>query len=46
MKGYSSYWITHMIELSDGNIALSYDAEPYPIVIIDNSLYQVKKEFN
>ena len=33
-----------MIELSDGNIALSSRDEPYPIVIIDSSSYQVKKE--
>ena len=30
-----------MIELSDGNIALSSDVEPYPIVIIDSSSYQI-----
>ena len=35
---------SHMIELSDGNIALSADDEPYPIVIIDSSSYEVKKE--
>ena len=33
-----------MIELSDGNIALSSNDEPYPIVIIDSSSYKVKKE--
>ena len=33
-----------MIELSDGNIALSSRDVPYPIVIIDTSSYQVKKE--
>ena len=33
-----------MIELSDGNIALSSCVIPFPIVIINTSLYQVKKE--
>ena len=33
-----------MIELSEGNIALSSRYEPYPIVIIDSSSYQIKKE--
>ena len=33
-----------MIELSNGNIALSSNTEPYPIVIIDSLSYQVKKE--
>ena len=33
-----------MIELSDGDIALSSCARPYPIVIIDSSSHQVKKE--
>ena len=32
-----------MIELSDGNIALSSRDEPYPIVIIDSSTYQIAK---
>ena len=44
IKGYSVYWSTHMIELVDGNIALSSSTKPYPIVIIDSSSYQVKKE--
>ena len=30
-----------MIELSNGNIALSSYYEPYPIVIIDSSSYQI-----
>ena len=30
-----------MIELSNGNIALSSDVRPYPIVIIDSSSYQI-----
>ena len=34
-----------MIELSNGNIALSSNIKPHPIVIIDSSSYQVKKEF-
>ena len=33
-----------MIELSNGNIALSSNGDPYVIVIIDSSSYQVKKE--
>ena len=33
-----------MIELPDGNIAISANDEPFPIVIIDCLLYQVKKE--
>ena len=32
-----------MIELSDGNIALSSDNEPYPIVIINTSSYQIMR---
>ena len=34
---------SHMIELSNGNIAISSRKEPYPIVIIDSNSYQVKK---
>ena len=41
IKGYGVALSTHMIELSDGNIALSANDEPYPIVIIDSSSYQV-----
>ena len=33
-----------MIELPDGNIALSSGYRPYTIVIIDSSSYEVKKE--
>ena len=44
IKGYRVGWSTHMIELSNGNITLSSDDEPYSIVIIDSSTYQVKKE--
>ena len=41
IQGFSVYWSTHMIELSNGNIAISSQNEPYPIVIIDSTLYQV-----
>ena len=41
IKGYSAFMSAHMIELSDGNIALSSCKEPYPIIIIDNSTYQI-----
>ena len=44
IKGYCVDWFTHMIELSNGNIALSSDKEPYPIIIIDITSHQVKKE--
>ena len=44
ITGYGVCWSTHMIELSNGNIALSYNIKPHPIVIIDSSSYQVKKE--
>ena len=44
IEGYGVYYPTHMIELSDGNIALSAGDEPYPIVIIDSSSYEVKKK--
>ena len=33
--------INHMIELSNGNIALSYKDDPFPIIIIDGSSYQI-----
>ena len=33
-----------MIELADGNIALSSRDIPHPIIIIDSSLYQIKKK--
>ena len=42
---YSVCLSTSMIELFDGNIALSSDNYPSsPIIIIDSSSYQVKKE--
>ena len=44
IEGYAVCWYTHMIELFDGNIALSSGEKPYPIIIIDSSSYQVKKE--
>ena len=37
---YSAF-STHMIELSNGNIALSSRYKPHPIVIIDSSSYQI-----
>ena len=40
IQGYGA-WSTSMIELSNGNIALSSDKETYPIVIIDSSSYQI-----
>ena len=45
IKGYTVCLSTSMIELFDGNIALSSENYPSsPIVIIDSSSYQVKKE--
>ena len=44
IKGYCVYWSSHMVELANGNVALSSAYKPYPIVIIDSSTYQVKKE--
>ena len=44
IEGYSVIHSSHMIELSDGNIAISSKNEPYPIIIIDSNSYQVKKE--
>ena len=42
IKGYYSFC---MIELSNGDIAISSNNDPYPIVIIDSSSYQqIKKE--
>ena len=41
IKGSCVSWSTHMIELSNGNIALSSNVQYYPIVIIDSSTYQV-----
>ena len=40
VKGYIVFGSTHMIELSNGNIALSSFTKPHPIVIIDSSSYQ------
>ena len=45
ITGHGALLSTHMIELSNGNIALSSNIKPHPIVIIDSSSYQVKKEF-
>ena len=42
IKGYGIHWPTHMIELFNGNIALS-SSYPFLIVIIDSSSYEVKK---
>ena len=42
IKGYGVVRSTYMIELADGNIALSFYVKPCPIVIIDSSSYQVK----
>ena len=41
VKGYGAFWPTHMIELSDGNIALSANVRDFPIVIIDTTTYQI-----
>ena len=43
IEGYGVNWSSHMIELSNGNIAISSRKDPYPIVIIDSNSYQVKK---
>ena len=45
MKGDGIRFGTYMIELPDGNVVLSSDVH-YPIVIIDTSTYQVKKEID
>ena len=44
IKGYDVCLPTHMIELSDGNIALSFFDKPCSIVIIDSSSYQIRKD--
>ena len=44
IKGYGVDYHTHMVGLSDGNIALSFSERPHPIVIIDSSSYKVKKK--
>ena len=41
LDGYGIDRPTHLIELSDGNIALSSRSTPHPIVIIDSNSYQV-----
>ena len=41
IKRYSVYGSTHMVELSNGNIALSVIGCPYPIVINDSLSYQI-----
>ena len=41
LKGYSVSWSSHMIALTNGNIVLSSNEEPYPIVIIDSSTYKI-----
>ena len=35
-----------MIALPDGNIAVSSGNKPHPIVIMDSSTYEVKKEIH
>ena len=45
IKGYGVSHPTHMIELSNGNVALSVKKEStYPIVIVDSVNYRVIKE--
>ena len=44
LEGFKIFRPTQMIELSDRNIALSNIYEPYPIVIINSSSYQVQKK--
>ena len=41
IKGYGVFEATHMIELFNGNVALSSYIHPYPIVVIDCSTYQI-----
>ena len=41
VEGYCAGWSSHMVELSDGNVALSSVKKPHPIVIIDTSSYQI-----
>ena len=43
LKGYGIDFPSHMIQLADGNIALSSNKKPYPIEIIDSSSYELKK---
>jgi WD40 repeat protein len=44
INGYSVEHPTHIIELSNGNIVLSTNNNPFPLVIIDSSSYTVKKK--
>ena len=44
MVGYGVGLPSHMIELPNGDVALSMDMKPSRIVIIDCSKYQVKKQ--
>ena len=41
IKGYSVDQPTHMIELSNGNVALFNNVHPYLIVIINTSSYEI-----
>ena len=41
IMGYYVSEAHHMIELSDGNVAISSDTEGYPIVIIDPHQYEI-----
>ena len=43
LKGFGIDYPSHIIQLSDGHIALSSNKKPYPIEIIDCDSYQVKK---
>ena len=44
LKGYHASEPSHMVELPDGNIAVSSDQEGYPIVIIDTNKFVVIEE--
>ena len=46
ITGYGIYWSFHMIELYNGNIAFSSNAEPFPIVIIDTASYLINTIIN
>lgn len=46
IDGHYAYFPTSMIALPDGNIAVSSGNKPHPIVIIDSSTYEVKKEIH
>ena len=41
ISGYGVLLPNHMIELANGNIAISSNVKPYPVIIIDGSSYQV-----